>query len=550
MAPDSAELVLRRAAVYTSVPSSRWADAVALRAGRIQAVGTSEDVDGLIGPGTKVLDLPGRMVCPGFQDSHIHPDGGGLDKAQCDLHDVRGVDAYAEAIRGYARSHPDVPWILGGGWSLDDFPRGTPHRSVIDAVVPDRPVYLPNRDGHGAWVNTRALAMAGIGRDTPDPADGRIEREEDGTPFGVVHEGAMQLVERIVPQPTQAELEAALRTAQAYLHSLGVTAWQDAHVTEATLEAYLALDRKGVLTARVVGALWWARHRGEEQVADLMALRARAPKGRFRATSVKIMQDGIAENFTAGMIEPYLDDRGRPGDRRGLSFVGPEALKRHVATLDRAGFQVHIHAIGDRAVREALDAIEAARAANGPNDNRHHIAHIQLVHPQDVPRFVRLGVTANAQPYWACLDGQMKELCVPFLGPERVATQYPFASIRRSGATLAFGSDWPVSTPDPLKEIQVAVTRVPDEEPGIEPFLPHERLDLAEALDAFTAGTAFVNHLEGDAGSIEPGKLADLVVLDRNPFEVDPMSIGETRVLLTLVDGRPVHMSEEIDWPG
>ena len=382
--------------------------------------------------------------------------------------------------------------------------------------------------------------MAGIGRDTADPPDGRIEREDDGTPFGVVHEGAMQLVERLIPEPTRDELEMALRTAQEYLHSLGVTAWQDAHVTGATLEAYLALDRKEVLTARVVGALWWARHRGEEQVADLLALRARAPRGRFRATSVKIMQDGIAENFTAAMIEPYLDDRGRPGDRRGLSFVGPEALKRHVAALDHEGFQVHIHAIGDRAVREALDAIEAARAANGPNDNRHHIAHIQLVHPQDVTRFARLGVVANAQPYWACLDGQMRELCMPYLGPERVATQYPFAGIRRSGGTLAFGSDWPVSTPDPLKEIQVAVTRVPDGEPEV---------DLTEALDAFTMGTAFVNHLDEETGSIEPGKLADLVVLDRNPFAVDPMSIGETRVLITLVDGQPVHVSEETDWP-
>jgi len=536
--------------VYTAVPTARWAEAVAVRGERIVAVGATEEVEGLIGPGTRVLDLPGRMVCPGFQDSHIHPDGGGLDRMQCDLHDLRGVPAYEEAIRGYAGSHPDARWILGGGWALDDFSRGTPHRSILDAIVPDRGVYLPNRDGHGAWVNTRALEMAGITRDSPDPPDGRIEREQDGTPFGVLHEGAMGLVERLIPPPTQRELEQALVGAQAYLHSLGVTAWQDAHVTRATLEAYLALDARRALTARVVGALWWARDRGEEQVSELMALRARAPKGRFRATSVKIMQDGVPENFTAAMLEPYLDDRGQPGGRRGLSFVGPEALKRHVQALDREGFQVHIHAIGDRAVREALDAFEAARAANGPNDHRHHIAHIQLVHPKDVPRFARLGVVANAQPYWACLDGQMRRLCIPFFGPERTGTQYPFASIRRAGGTLAFGSDWPVSTPDPMKEIQVALTRIPDEEPEVEAFLPHERLDLTEALDAFTMGTAFLNHLDAETGSIETGKLADLAVLDRNPFEVEPMSIGEVRVLLTLVDGEPVHVDEEIDWPG
>jgi predicted amidohydrolase YtcJ len=545
----SPDFVLRGAAVYTSVPSSRWAEAVAIREGRIVAVGTTDDVEGLIGPGTRVIDLPGRMICAGFQDSHIHPDGGGLDRMQCDLHDLRGAEAYEEAIRAYARSHPDAPWILGGGWALDDFPRGTPHRSILDAIVPDRGVYLPNRDGHGAWVNTRALEAAGITRHSPDPPDGRIERDEDGSPFGVLHEGAMKLVERLVPPPSPDDLERALIAAQAYLHSLGVTAWQDAHVTEATLESYLAIEAKGALTGRVVGALWWARDRGEEQVSELLALRARAPKGRVRATSVKIMQDGVPENFTAAMLEPYLDEHGRPSDRHGLSFVGPDALKRYVTRLDREGFQVHVHAIGDRAVREALDAFEAARAANGPNDHRHHIAHLQLVHPQDVPRFARLRVTANAQPFWACLDGQMRELCVPFFGPERTATQYPFASIRAAGGSLAFGSDWPVSTPDPLKEMQVAVTRVPYDERGVEPFLPHERLDLDDALDAFTIGTAFVNHLDADTGSIEPGKLADLVVLDRNLFEADPMSIGEARVLLTLVDGEPVHVSEEIDWP-
>ncbi len=546
MPHGSPDLVLRRAAVYTSVPDSRWAEAVAVREGRIVAVGTNDDVEGLIGPGTRVVDLPGRMICAGFQDSHIHPDGGGLARTQCDLYELRGLEAYREAIGRYAGAHPEAPWILGGGWALDDFPRGTPHRSILDAIVPERPVFLPNRDGHGAWVNTRALELARIDRDTPDPPDGRIEREEDGTPFGVVHEGAMDLVERGIPEPTHGERVQALRIAQAYLHSLGVTAWQDAHLTPTTLEAYLALESSSDLTGRVVGASWWARDRGEEQVNDLLAMRARAPKGRFRATSVKIMQDGVPENFTAAMLEPYLDEHGGPSGRRGLSFVGPDALKRHVARLDREGFQVHVHAIGDRAVREALDAFEAARAANGPHDHRHHIAHLQLVHPQDVPRFARLGVTANAQPFWACLDGQMRNLCVPFLGPDRTATQYPFASIRAAGGTLAFGSDWPVSTPDPLKEMQVAVTRVPYDERDVEPFLPHERLELDHALDAFTIGTAFVNHLDAETGSIEPGKLADLVVLDRNLFEADPMSIGEARVLLTLVDGEPVHESAEL----
>src|SRR6266540_3102361 len=335
------------------------------------------------------------------------------------------------------------------------------------------------------------------------------------------------------------------------MHSLGITAWQDAAVGAVfsgrdTFGVYLAAAERGDLTARVAGALWWERGGDERQLGELLERRARAGAGRFRATTVKIMQDGVCEDFTAAMLAPYLDGHGHPTERHGMSFIEPRALQRYVTLLDREGFQVHVHAIGDRAVREALDAFEAARAANGPHDHRHHIAHLQLVHPQDVPRFARLGVTANAQPFWACRDGQMRNLCVPFFGPERTATQYPFASIRAAGGTLAFGSDWPVSTPDPLKEMQVAVTRVPYDERDVEPFLPHERLELDHALDAFTIGTAFVNHLDAETGSIEPGKLADLVVLDRNLFEADPMSIGEARVLLTLVDGEPVHESAEL----
>jgi predicted amidohydrolase YtcJ len=536
-ATASADLVLTGAPIYGR-PS---ADAVAVRHGRILAVGPADEVGELIGSSTEVLRLDGGMVVPGFQDSHIHPDGGGIDMRRCALYDLPGPDAYVEAVRSYAAGHPDVPWILGGGWSLDHFSRGVAHRSLLDAVVPDRPVFLENRDGHGAWVNSRALEVAGITRDTLDPVDGRIEREEDGSPFGVLHEGAMSLVAKHIPPPTQAEIEQGLLDAQAYLHSLGITAWQDAHVSPETLAAYRALDARGELTARVVGALWWVRDRDDEQVDDLIEQRGSGDPGRrFRPTSVKIMQDGIIENFTAGMIEPYLGLDGR----RGLSFVDPEVLRRGVVRLDAEGFQVHIHAIGDRAVREALDAIEAAREANGPNDHRHHVAHLQVVNPADVPRFARLGAIPNCQPYWACMEGQMANLCVPYLGGERTGHQYPFASMRRAGARLAFGSDWPVSTPNPLKLMQVAITRVPDGEPDAEPFLPDERLSLTEALDAATMGTAYVNHLDDVTGTIEESKLADLAVLDRNPFDVDPLELGDMKVVLTAMDGTPVYRSE------
>jgi predicted amidohydrolase YtcJ len=537
---SGADAVVTGAPVYTATRGGRPADTVAIRDGRIAAVGTFTDVEGLIGPATRMIRLGGGMVVPGFQDSHVHPDGGGIDMRRCALYDLHGRQDYEQAMRSYADAHPEVPWILGGGWTLDDFPRGCPHRSIIDAVIPDRPVFLENRDGHGAWVNSRALELAGITRDTPDPPDGRIEREQDGSPFGVLHEGAMALVSKHIPLLTQAELEQGLLDAQRYLHSLGVTAWQDAHVSPESLAAYRALESRGELTARVIGALWWTREGGEEQIDDLLEMRAAAPEGRFRATSVKIMQDGIIENFTAGMIEPYLGADGG----RGLSFVHPEVLKRAVPRLDAEGFQVHIHAIGDRAVREALDAFESARGANGPNDHRHHIAHLQVVDPSDVSRFAALEVTANCQPYWACLEGQMLNLCVPFLGEDRTGQQYPFASLLRSGARLALGSDWPVTTPNPLKIMQVAITRVPDGEPG-EAFLPGERLDVSQALDAATMGTAYVNHLDHVTGSIEEGKLADLVVLDGDPFDVDPMELGNISVINTFVDGALVYRADD-----
>jgi predicted amidohydrolase YtcJ len=294
--------------------------------------------------------------------------------------------------------------------------------------------------------------------------------------------------------------------------------------------------------------LWWDRTRGAEQIEELVERRARTAIGRYAPTSVKIMQDGVLENFTGAVLEPYLEADGRPGTNRGISQVEPEALKGNVAELDRHGFQVHFHAIGERAVREALDAVEAARAANGPTDMRPHIAHIQVIHPDDIGRFRDLGVAANAQPYWACHETQMDELTIPFLGPERSGWQYPFRSLKAAGATLVMGSDWAVSTANPLLEMEVAVERIADEHRGEgQVFLPEERLDLVDALAAFTAGTAWINHLENELGSLEVGKTADIVVLDRDLFDRAAGAIGEARVVATFIDGVPVHEDAALD---
>jgi predicted amidohydrolase YtcJ len=542
-----ADLVLSSGRIATMDAARSWAEALAVRDGRIVAVGSDRSIAPHIGPRTRVVELRGRTVTPGFQDAHVHPIGAGVGRMQCELHGSHGRETYLRIVAEYASTHPETEWIVGGGWSMDDFPGGTPLAEDLDRIVPDRPVFLRNRDGHGAWANSRAFELAGITSDTPDPADGRIERDAEDRPNGTLHEGAMKILDRLAPEETPADMAAGLEVAQTYLHSLGVTAWQDAWLTPEMVETYRSAAERGTLTARVVGALWWDRGRGAEQIEEFEVLRRTGSHGRFQATSVKLMLDGVLENFTGAMIDPYLDREGASSGNRGISFLEPEALKSDVTRLDALGFQPHFHAIGDRAVREGLDAVEAARRTNGWSDTRPHIAHIQVIHPADVPRFRTLGVVANAQPYWACHEGQMDDLTIPFLGPERATWQYPFRSLRAAGAMLAMGSDWSVSTPDPLAEMEVAVTRVADGSRGIrDPFLPGERIELVDALAAFTVGSAYVNHLERDTGSLEEGKLADLVVLDRDLFDPGAGAIGEAHVVATFIDGRPVFEGTDL----
>lgn len=427
------------------------------------------------------------------------------------------------------------------------FGPGGPTAAELDQVVPDRPVVLPNRDHHGAWVNSRALRLAGIDARTPDPVDGRIERDAEGRPTGTLHEGAMNLVERLITDTTDEEYYQALLVAQEYLHSLGITAWQDAILGDYAAvddpsSVYVRAAESGTLTARVRGALWWERDHGLEQVRTLVERRRLLEREGFVPGAVKVMQDGIAENYTAGMTAPYLDGCGCVTGNRGLSFVDPALLAQAVAALEREGFQVHFHAIGDRAVREALDAVEHARTTNRAHDLRHHIAHVQVVHPDDRPRFARLGVAATVQPLWAAYDEQMTDMTLPYLGPDRAAWQYPFGDLSRAGAHLAAGSDWPVSSPNPLAGIHVAVNRALRGVPGragSEPFLPEQAITLERAFAAYTSGAAHVNHLD-DTGTLAPGRLADLTVLDRDPFLGEAGDVGAAKVVATYVGGNPV----------
>lgn len=534
-----ADTVYRNGRLYTVDPDQPWAEALAISAGRIVAVGSNAAIAAHIGSNTTLVDLDGRMMLPGFQDSHIHPIGSGVEAAACNLNGLAGIAEYRSTILNYATANPELPWILGGGWSMSVFgPGAMPSRLILDELVPNRPVYLSSQDGHTGWANSVALAIAGITRDTPDPVDGRIDRDPlTGEPIGSLQEGAMRLVTAHLPQTSQAEYDAGLRYSIKLLNSYGITAIQDASVDSESLTTYSAAQARGELSLRVVGSIWWDRERGLEQIPEIMALRTKFTAGLIDAGTVKIMQDGVMENYTAAMLAPYLI----PSGSSGIPMIEPQTLKQIVSELDRNNFQVHFHAIGDAAIRQSLDAIEAAQVQNGQLHNRHHISHLQIIDPADIPRFSSLEVVANFQPLWAFADEYITELTLPFIGEERGRWMYPIKSVLDTGATIAFGSDWSVTSPNPFEQIETAVLRKDSARADAEVFLPQERIDLPSAVAAFTINAAFVNRLERDTGSIEAGKFADLVVLDQNLFEIEPEAISETRALLTIFQGQPVH---------
>jgi len=537
-AAQAADLVFRNGAVYTLDAARRWAEAVAVKAGRIVYVGTDRGAASWIGPQTVVIDLQGKMLLPSFHDSHVHPVSSGIEMGECLLGEMTSVDQILEAVRRYAEQNPQKPWIRGTGWQLPLFADANPHKSLLDKIVPDRPVYLAAADGHSVWVNSRALEVAKITKATLDPKTGRIERDPvTGEPTGTLREAAVDLVARYLPTYTPEDYLIGLRRALAMANRFGITSLQDADVNELLLNAYAALDRRGELTARVVAALYVEPSQGESQIPRLRALRRKYQGRRLRATATKIFADGVIESHTAALLEPYL---GTNADR-GKAKLEPEVFKPLVAALDRAGFQVHIHAIGDRAIRNALDAFEFARTKNGSRDSRHHIAHLELFSPQDIPRFRRLGVIANFQPLWAFADPYIVKLTIPVLGPERSRWLYPIHSLAATGAVIACGSDWSVTSMNPLEAIQVAITRRGLDEGQGPAWIPEETVDLAQMLAGYTINGAYVNFEETETGSIETGKAADLIVLDRNLFEIPAQEIHTAKVLLTLLEGKAVY---------
>ena len=552
-----ADLIFIGGKVRTPAEPSGFAEAIAVGDGLIQAVGSDDAIRDLAGPRTRVVDLAGRLALPAFGDAHVHAISGGLESLRCNMLGLKTRLASLDTIGSYCANLPHDAWVLGGGWTMEAFPGGTPTAADLDTVTGTRPAFLPNRDHHGAWVNTAALRRAGIDKDTPDPVDGRIERYPDGSLTGTLHDGAMGLVAKHVPPASPGELRAGLAAALKYLHSKGIAHYQDACVGAAgelaisdTFGTYQAAAADGSLTASVVGALWWDRHRGDGQIEDLLSRREQASSGRFRATSVKLMLDGVCETFTAAMSTPYLDKHGHLTDHAGNFFIDPEELKALAPRLAAAGFQLHFHALGDGAVTAGLDALAAIPAGQRAR-GRHHLAHLQFITPGDMDRFRALDAVANFQPLWACADPQMEELTIPFVGPERASWQYQIGGLARRGTRLAFGSDWPVSSGDPLQEMHVAVNRVLSRVLGRvgtpeceEPFLPDQAVTVEVAIQAFTEGIAYVNHEEDVTGRLLPGMRGDIVVLDQDLYAIPAADIGNTSAVLTVANGQVVHGDE------
>jgi predicted amidohydrolase YtcJ len=537
-----AELIVHNGRVFRSGrPGSRIdaADtAVAVGGGRIVAVGGERQAREWAGPATTLFDAGGGVVMPGFDDAHIHLRDGAISLERLDLFGVTTLDAVQEAIADYAAAHPAQPWIAGRGWLYAAFPGGMPTREQLDAVVPDRPAYFECFDGHSGWANSRALDAARISADTRDPPDGRIVRDATGRATGALKERAVELMDHLVPTPDETEMPDLLERALRRAAELGITAVQDAwgRPEELRLLRRLASDERLPIRMRLALEMPPRSTGFEERLDEFEALRAEeSDTARLRTGILKVFLDGVVEARTAYLLEPYpgTDARGDPRWEDG-------DLREAVSIAHARGWQVELHAIGDAAVRQALDAYEAL----GPGEaasRRHRVEHIETVHPTDLPRFAGLGVLASMQPMHALPEASQVDVWRDSLHPAVAASGWRLRSLLDSGAVLAFGSDWPVVPIDPLLEIHAAVRRqTPSGEPAAG-WLPAEAVSIADALAAATWGSAYAEHAEAERGHLSPGALADLIVLDRDLLHEDGGAIAGSQVILTVVDGEVVH---------
>jgi predicted amidohydrolase YtcJ len=536
--PSQADRIFVNGRVWTGEPDRPMVEALAVRGTTVLAVGRSADIRRHSAKGTEVVDLRGRFVAPGFIDGHLHLMGGSLSLEELRLDDAFTFGALAGRIRDWAAAHPDAHWVTGRGWAYAAFPSGLPSRAQLDAVVGDRPAWLVSYDGHTGWANSVALRLASITRETKDPPGGEIVRDEKGEPTGALKESALDLVGKLVPKLLPHEKERVLKNGIAQAAAWGLTSVHQAGIDAEELEILRAA--LGVVPRlRVYVALDIERDPTPEALARQEELRRRFSEGRVRVGAVKGYVDGVVEARTAAMFEPY------PGGGTGLPNFTQEELDRAVAAYDRAGWQVMLHAIGDRGIDMALTAFERAARANGTSGRRHRVEHIEVPRLADLPRFKAAGVVASTQALFPYPNENHLGVYVPALGPERARRAMAFKAIDDAGAVQSFGSDWPVFTAEVVKGIACAVTRTTVEGTPAGGWEPSQRLTAETALRHFTRDAAFAEHAEKEKGTLAPGKLADFVVLSQDLLAVPPERIRDTRVLLTVLGGQDTWRAKE-----
>jgi len=542
-----ADRVFVNGAIYTVDPDRPWAEAVASKDGRIVFVGSDSEAQLFVGESTDVIDLNGQMMLPGFHDSHIHILIGVMADEECSLLRIETAEEVAVQLKTCAALDGlgEDRWIVGGGWGEWLWPEANPQKGLLDVLFPDRPVYLESSFGHAAWVNSNALALVGIDDDTPNPPAGIIERDaETGEASGTLRDSAMLLVKSKLPEMTLEQRTQQVRRGMQLAHTYGITSVIEPGVDGNLLQPILALDAAGELDLRVLASLSplnWQPGVFDDGVYAFLQQRERWRRDNIDVDSVKIYMDGVIEYGTSPLLEPYAD----PEYGKGEFFYEQQQVDEYLTRFDAMGLQVHVHAIGDAAIRRALNGFEAMRNANGVSNNRHHIVHLQLIHEDDIPRFGELDVTATFQSLWAYPDPAALELDIPMLGRERTWQMYPIASVQRSGGRIAGGSDYWVTDLNPLHAIEVAVTRQ-DPYTNDGPVLNEDqRVDLKTMIEAYTINGAYLMKLDNVQGSIKSGKRSDLIVLDRNLFEIPAYEINEASVTMTIFDGRTVFSASE-----
>lgn len=540
--PEAADSVFLNGAIYTVDANRTWAEAIAVTDGRIVYVGDNEGAGHHVGPETRLFDLVGQMLLPGFHDSHVHILTGVMDEDECDLLRIPTAEEVAAKLKECTTlaGIGEGRWIIGGGWGEWLWPEANPQKGLLDALFPDNPVYLESSFGHAAWVNSRALEIVGISSDTEDPPAGIIEHDpETGEPSGTLRESAMLLVKDKLPPLSLAQRTNRTLAGVELAHSVGITAVNEPGLDERDLQPILNLADMGRLDLRSVASLSpvsWNPATFDDGVFEFLEGRDEWRRPNIDVDSVKIYMDGVIEYGTSPLLEPYADEQYGSGEY----FYEQDVVDRYFTRFDRMGIKIHVHAIGDAAIRRALDGFAAMREANGMSDNRHQIVHLQLIHKDDRPRFGELNIGAVFQSLWAYPDPAAMELDVPMLGEERTWQMYPIASVLAAGGRIVGGSDYFVTDIDPLLAIETAITRQDPWTNTGDVLNEDERVDLATMIEAYTINGAYQMGLEDEQGSIEVGKRADFVVLDRNLFELTSAEINETKVTMTIFDGRIV----------